>query len=86
MKQFRTLGVALMAIFAISLIASATALAENPEILPVPTKEKPLKFTTEGLDKEYILDSTKKTVTNMQKFHNKRGIHLPGFRNHNDGF
>jgi hypothetical protein len=76
MQRFRLLGIALMAIFAISAIASATAAAENPEILPAPTAKSPLKFTSEGLDakKEYILETTKKltiickTVTNKGEF------------------
>jgi hypothetical protein len=74
MQRFRLLGIALMAILAISAIASATAAAENPEILPVPTAKNPLKFTSQGLDKEYILETTIKlqiickTVTNKGEF------------------
>jgi hypothetical protein len=74
MQRFRLLGIALLAIFAISAIASATAAAENPEILPVPTAKLPLKFTSEGLDTKYVLETTKKlqilckTVTNKGEF------------------
>jgi hypothetical protein len=68
MRQFRTLGVALMAVFAISVVASATAAAENPEILPVPTAKVPLKFTAVGLDKEYILETTKKLQLACRSF------------------
>jgi hypothetical protein len=59
MKQFRPLGIMLTTVFTISLVASATAAAENPEILPVPTAKAPLKFTAEGLDTSYTLETTK---------------------------
>jgi hypothetical protein len=68
MKQFRTLGIMLIVVFTVSLIASATASAENPEILPVPTKEKSLKFTAVGLDKEYSLETTKKLQFSCKTF------------------
>jgi hypothetical protein len=74
MQRFRLLGIALMAIFAISAIASATAAAENPDILPIPSSEEPLKFTSQGLDTKYVLETTKKlqieckTVTNKGEF------------------
>jgi hypothetical protein len=48
MKRLRLLGLAILAIFALSAIAAATASAENVEVLPVPTKTEPLKFTSKG--------------------------------------
>jgi hypothetical protein len=73
MQRFRLLGIALVAILAISAIASATAAAENPEILPVPTAKEPLKFTSQGLSKEdkYILETTKLKQITCAKVTNK---------------
>jgi hypothetical protein len=45
MKRIRILGLAFVAIFALAALASASAFAENPEILPVPTTTKPANFT-----------------------------------------
>jgi hypothetical protein len=39
------LGLALIAVFALGALASASAFAENPEILPKPTVAEPYKFT-----------------------------------------
>ena len=57
MKRIRLMGLALIAIFALGAFASASAFAENPEILPVPTKEVPLTFT--GTSTEAVLQATK---------------------------
>jgi hypothetical protein len=57
MKRISLMGLALIAIFALGGFASASALAENPEILPVPTEAVPLTFTSTG--GEAILQSTK---------------------------
>jgi hypothetical protein len=46
MKRIRRMGPVLIALFALGAIASASASAENPEILPVPTKASPLRFTS----------------------------------------
>lgn len=46
MKCIKLLGLALLALFALSAAASSLAAAELPEILPVPTAEKPLTFTS----------------------------------------
>jgi hypothetical protein len=48
MKRLRLLGLAILAILALSAIAAATASAENVEVLPVPTKTAPVKFTSKG--------------------------------------
>lgn len=71
MQRFRLLGIALMAIFAIGAIASATAAAENPEILPIPTVKTPLKFTSEGLDVSYVLETTAGGKIKCDKVKNK---------------
>jgi hypothetical protein len=56
MKRIRLLGLALIAVFALGALASASAFAENPEILPVPTETSPAKFTA-------TLSATKLVVT-----------------------
>jgi hypothetical protein len=48
MKRLRLLGIVLMTTFVLTAVATATASAENPEILPVPTTSAPLKFTSEA--------------------------------------
>jgi hypothetical protein len=48
MRKSRLLGLALMAFLALSVIGAATAAAEFPEILPLPTPAAPLKFTSKG--------------------------------------
>jgi hypothetical protein len=57
MKRISLMGLALIAIFALGGFASASALAENPEILPVPTAVAPLNYTAAGT--EAILQATK---------------------------
>lgn len=46
MKRIRLLGLALIAVFALGAFASASAFAENPEILPVPSAGSPANFTS----------------------------------------
>jgi hypothetical protein len=46
MKPLKSLALALMALFAVSMASSSAAMAEPPEILPAPTAEKPLIFTS----------------------------------------
>jgi hypothetical protein len=48
MKRLRLVGLVFTVVFALSVVASTTASAENPEILPNPTATAPLKFTAEG--------------------------------------
>jgi hypothetical protein len=48
MKRMRLTGFALIPLFALGAFASASASAENPEILPVPTAAAPLNFTATG--------------------------------------
>jgi hypothetical protein len=45
MRHIRLLGLALTAIFALGVVGASSAIAENPEILPVPTPTTPLAFT-----------------------------------------
>jgi hypothetical protein len=45
MRQVKLLGLALLALFALSAVASSVA-AANPTILPTPTAGEPLKFTS----------------------------------------
>ena len=46
MKRIRLMGVALIAIVALGALVSASAFAELPEILPVPTPKEPANFTS----------------------------------------
>jgi hypothetical protein len=66
MQRLKLLGVALMAIFALSAIAATTAaFAENPLILPEPTATKPLTFTgAAGLG---TLETTKGALIECKK-------------------
>jgi hypothetical protein len=69
MKRIRLMGLALIAIFALAALASASAFAENPEILPVPSAGKPANFTsTAGVAK---LHSTLDNDIECQKAENK---------------
>jgi hypothetical protein len=45
MKHVKLLGLALLALFALSAVASSVAMA-NPTILPTPTAGEPLTFTS----------------------------------------
>jgi hypothetical protein len=45
MRQVKLLGLALLALFALSAVASSVA-AANPTILPTPTEKEPLTFTS----------------------------------------
>jgi len=69
MKRIRLLSLALIALFALGAFASAGAFAENPEILPVVEKGKPLKFTSEAGRTD--LHSTKGVLTICLKAKNK---------------
>jgi hypothetical protein len=69
MKRIRLMGLALIAIFALAALASASAFAENPEILPVPTAANPAKFTSTAGKTE--LHTTKDVKTVCQKAKNK---------------
>lgn len=49
MKRIKLLGIALMAVFALGVIAAASASAAEPtKVLPEPTVKEPLKFTSKG--------------------------------------
>src|ERR1700759_3374108 len=48
MKRIRLLGLALIALIALGAYASASAFAEDPTILPVPTAGEPASFTAES--------------------------------------
>lgn len=72
MQRLRILGIALVAIFALSAIVSATASAEFPEILPVPTPTAPLTFTSETVGgSKPILETTKGVKIECAKATNK---------------
>jgi len=48
MQRFKLIGLSLLAVLLFSAVATATASAELPEILPVPTEAAPLTFKTTG--------------------------------------
>ena len=48
MRRFQAIGLAILAVLALSAIIAATASAENVEVLPNPTKTEPLTFESEG--------------------------------------
>ena len=48
MKRLRSFGLVIVSGLVLSALASASASAENVEVLPVPTKTAPLKFTGKG--------------------------------------
>jgi hypothetical protein len=62
MKRLRIVGLALLALFALSAIASSSAMAEQPEILPVPTEKEPLTLTAEGPLAELTSNEGKNTI------------------------
>jgi hypothetical protein len=57
MKRIRLLGLALLAVFALGAVLASGAMAETPEILPLPTEGKPLTYTSETTT-EPILETT----------------------------
>lgn len=59
MRRIKLLTLTLGAIFALSAIAATAAFAENPEILPKPTAEKPLKFETTSGTGEFNSEAAK---------------------------
>jgi hypothetical protein len=54
MTRPRILGIALVASFALGGVSTATATAETPEVLPVPTESSPLHFTEEQPATEWV--------------------------------
>jgi hypothetical protein len=48
MQRFKLLSTLLVAVLALGVVVTASASAEDPLILPEPTKEKALTFTSEG--------------------------------------
>lgn len=69
MKRIRLMGLALLALFALGILVASSASAELPEILPVPTVEKPAKFTSEAGEVE--LETTVGTRVTCKKAKNK---------------
>jgi len=59
MTRPRILGVALVASFALGGISTSTAVAETPEVLPVPTESSPLNFTEEQGATEWVGEQAK---------------------------
>jgi hypothetical protein len=72
MQRLRLLGIALMATFALTAIAAATASAENPEILPVPSTTTPLLFTSSGVNATLVpTKEEEKTIVKCKKVRNE---------------
>jgi hypothetical protein len=72
MKRIKLLGLALLALFALSAVASSVAAAEMPEILPAPTEKEPLKFTSKTkAGTKPFLESTKLLRITCEKADNK---------------
>lgn len=60
MQRLKLLGVALMAVFALSAIASVATASANPTILPEPTEKAPLLYSFLGIEKSVpVLEGTK---------------------------
>jgi hypothetical protein len=71
MKRLKLLGLALIAIFALSAMATTAAFAENPLILPNPTAKEPLTFTSESVKgTKPKLETTKGTEIKCEKAKN----------------
>src|ERR1700759_4156275 len=68
MKRIRLLGLALIALIAWGAYASATAFAEDPTILPVPTAGEPASFTAESTGTLTFVGTKKGNEVQCPKF------------------
>jgi len=62
MQRFKLIGLSLLAVLLFSAVATATASAALPEILPVPTEATPLTFTTTGEGNAVLLTTAGKEI------------------------
>jgi hypothetical protein len=67
MKRLSSLGLVVLAAFAVSAVMAAAIASANPSILPTPTEKEPLNVTTEGGGATTITSGTNKIECEKNK-------------------